>query len=165
VNKANTKLLQWQAGECKKDAMLHHPADEIQWRNFDQKHKDFAAEVRNIGFCHGSETDNSHSTCHVTLCNYNLPSWLCMKHKFIMMSLLISGLVQVGNDIDVYSQPLIDDLLVLWEKEGVRMCDEFQQQHFNLRAMLFVTIQDAPALDSISGQAFKCYKRRNLVHG
>jgi hypothetical protein len=29
------------------------------------------------------------------------------------------------NDIDVYLQPLIDDLLVLWEKVGVRMWDEF----------------------------------------
>jgi hypothetical protein len=44
------------------------------------------------------------------------------------------------------------------EKEGIRMCDEFQQQHFNLQAMLFVTIQDGHALDSIAGQAFKGYK-------
>jgi hypothetical protein len=76
-----------------------------------------------------------------------------MKRKFIMMSLLISEPVLVGNDIDVYLQPLIDDLLVLWEKEGVRMWDEFQHQYFNLRAMLFVTIQDGPALGSILGQA------------
>jgi hypothetical protein len=48
-----------------------------------------------------------------------------MKRKFIMMPLLISRLVQVGNDIDVYLQPLIDDLLILWEKEGV--WEEFQQ--------------------------------------
>jgi hypothetical protein len=82
-----------------------------------------------------------------------------MKHKFIMMPLLISGSVQVGNDIDVYLQPLIDDVLLLWEKEGVRMWDEFQQQHFNLRAMLFVTIQHGPSLGSILGQAFKGYKR------
>jgi hypothetical protein len=75
-----------------------------------------------------------------------------------MMPLLISGPVQVGNDIDVYLQPLIDDLLVLWKKEGVRMWDEFQQQHFNLPAMLFITIQDEPALGSILGQAFKGYK-------
>jgi hypothetical protein len=88
------------------------------------------------------EIGNSHSTWPVILCIYNLPYWLCMKHKFIMMPLLISGPVQVGNDIDVYLQPLIDDLLVLWEKEGIRMWDEFQQQHFNLRAMLFATIQD-----------------------
>jgi hypothetical protein len=38
------------------------------------------------------------------------------------------------------------------------MWDEFQQQHFNLRTMLFITIKDGPALDSISGQSFKCYK-------
>jgi hypothetical protein len=81
-----------------------------------------------------------------------------MKHNFIMMPLFISGSIQVSNDIDVYLQPRIDDLLVLWEKEGVRMWDEFQQQHFNLRAMLFVTIQDGTALNSILGQAFKVYK-------
>jgi hypothetical protein len=49
-----------------------------------------------------------------------------MKRKFIMMPLLISGPVQVSNDIDVYLQLLIDDLLVLWEKEGIRMWNEFQ---------------------------------------
>jgi hypothetical protein len=125
--------------EHKKDAMIHHPADGIQWRNFDRKHKDFAVEVRNIRFGLSTngmdpfgETSNSHSTWHVTLCIYNLPSWLCMKCKFIMMPLLIGGIVQVGNDIDVYLQPLIDDLLVLWVKESVRMWNEFQQQHFNL---------------------------------
>jgi hypothetical protein len=73
--------------------------------------------------------------------------------------LLISGLVQVGNDIDVYLQPLIDDLPVLWEKDDVRMWGKFQHQHFNLRAMLFITIQDGSALGSISRQAFKGYKR------
>jgi hypothetical protein len=44
------------------------------------------------------------------------------------------------------------------EKEGVRMWDECQQQHFNLRAMLLVIIQDGPALRSILGQAFRGYK-------
>jgi hypothetical protein len=42
--------LQWHTRERKKDAMLHHPTYGIQWRNFDRKHKDFAAEVRNIRF-------------------------------------------------------------------------------------------------------------------
>jgi hypothetical protein len=48
-----------------------------------------------------------------------------MKHKFIMMPLLISEPVQVGNDIDMYLQPLIYDL-ILWKKEAVRVWDEFQ---------------------------------------
>jgi hypothetical protein len=46
VTKANIELLQWHAREHKKDAMLPHIADGIQWKNFDRKHKDFAAEVR-----------------------------------------------------------------------------------------------------------------------
>jgi hypothetical protein len=122
-------------------------------------------EVRNIKFGLSTdginpfrETGSSHCTWNATLCIYNLPSWLCMKRKFIMMPFFISGPVQVGNYIDVYLQPLIDDLLVLWEKEVVRMWDEFQQQYFNLRAMLLVTIQDGSALDSILGRAFKGYK-------
>jgi hypothetical protein len=101
--------------------------------NFDRKHKDFAADVRNTIFGLSTnrmnpfwETGCSHSTWPITLCIYNLPSWLCMKRKFIMMPLFISEPVQVSNDIDVYLQPLIDDLLVLWENEGVRMWDEFQ---------------------------------------
>jgi hypothetical protein len=152
-------------GRAQKDAMLHHPADGIQWWNFDRKRKDFAAEVRNIRFRLSTdemnafgETGHSHNIWPVTLCIHNLPSSLCMKHKFIMMPLLISRPVQVSNDIDVYLQPLIGDLLVLWEKEGARMWDEFQQQHFNLRAMLLETIQDVPALGSILGQACKGYK-------
>jgi hypothetical protein len=43
------------------------------------------------------------------------------------------------------------------------MWNEFQQQHFNLQAMLFVTIQDGSALGSISAQAFKGYKGLLLV--
>jgi hypothetical protein len=120
ANKANVELLQWHTRGRKKDGMLCHPADGIEWRNFDRKHKDFAVVVRNIRFdliIEGMnpfrETGNSHSTCLVTLCIYNLPYWLCMKRKFIIMHLLISGPVQVSNDIDVYLQLLIDDFLVL----------------------------------------------------
>jgi hypothetical protein len=74
TNKAIAELLQWHVRERKKDAMLHHHADGIQWRNFDWKHKDFAIEVRNIRFrlsTHGmnpfGEIGNSHSTWPITL--------------------------------------------------------------------------------------------------
>ena len=36
--------------------------------------------------------------------------------------------------------------------EGVRMWDEFRRQYFTLRAIIFVTINDYPALLSLSGQ-------------
>ncbi|CAM8882783.1 unnamed protein product [Rhodiola kirilowii] len=41
-----------------------------------------------------------------------------MKRKYMMLSLLISGPRQPGNDIDVYLAPLIEDLKLLWN-EGV----------------------------------------------
>jgi hypothetical protein len=48
-----------------------------------------------------------------------------MKQKYIMMPVLIQGLKQPGNDIDVYLRPLVDELLLLW-KEGVRVWDEYK---------------------------------------
>ncbi|XP_013709549.1 uncharacterized protein LOC106413295 [Brassica napus] len=40
----------------------------------------------------------------------------CMKEENIMLSLLIPGLTQPGNNIDVYLEPLIEDLSQLWEE-------------------------------------------------
>ena len=83
----------------------------------------FANDVRNIRF--GLSTDgmnpfdeqsSGHSTYPVILCIYNLPPWLGMKRKFIMMPVLIPGPKQPGNDIDVYLKPLIEDLLLLWKE-------------------------------------------------
>jgi hypothetical protein len=120
ANKANAEFMRWHNKGLKKDVMLHHPDDGIQWRDFDVKHKDFKREIRNIRFGLSTigmnpfgDIGHSHSAWSITLCIYNLPSWLCMKNNFIMMPILISGPVQVGTDIDVYLQPLLDELLVL----------------------------------------------------
>jgi len=74
-----------------------------------------------------------------------------------MMPVLIQGPKQPGNDIDVYLRPLVDELLQLWREEGVRVWDEHKQEPFDLRALLFVTINDWPALSNISGQTNKGY--------
>src|SRR5579883_2222811 len=95
-----------------------------------------------------------HSTWPVTLCIYNLPSWLCMKRKYIMMPVLIQGPRQPDNDIDVYLKPLIKDLLVLWN-DGVRVWYENKRETFMLRAMLFVTINDYLCLGNLSHQTVK----------
>ena len=52
--------------------------------------------------------------------------------KFIMMPVLILGPKQPGNDIDVYLRPLVEELLLLWHEEGIRMWDEYKQEDFNL---------------------------------
>ena len=67
-----------------------------------------------------------------------------------MMPVLIQGPRQPGNDIDVYLRPLVEELLQLWGKPGVRVWDENEQNPFDLQALLFVTINDWPALSNIS---------------
>jgi len=42
---------------------------------------------------------------------------------------MISGLKQHGNDIDVYLNPLIEDLKLLWN-EGVDVFDVFKNESF-----------------------------------
>jgi hypothetical protein len=80
-----------------------------------------------------------------------------MKRKFIMMSMLIQGPKQPGNDIDVYLRPLVDELLQRWDVRGVCVRDEHKQREFDLQALLFVTINDSPALSNILGQKNKEY--------
>ena len=86
---------------------------------------------------------------------YVQPSpWLCLKQNFIMMPALIQGPRLPENDIDVYLQPLVEELLLLWS-DGVHMWDEYKQEDFDWRALLFVTINDWPALANLSGQTNK----------
>ncbi|KAL5551580.1 hypothetical protein UlMin_001756 [Ulmus minor] len=61
-----------------------------------------------------------------------------IKRKFMMMmlTLLISGPKQPGNDIDVYLAPLIDDLKELWQA-GVDAYDAYRDESFNLRAVFW----------------------------
>ncbi|GJR46496.1 uncharacterized protein Tco_1314599 [Tanacetum coccineum] len=156
-----TKLLRWHAEERKKDGKMRHVADSLQWRNIDNSFEEFGGDIRNIrlglssdGFNPFGNMSTSHSTWPVLLCNYNLPPWLCMKRKYIMMSLLIQGPKQPGNDIDVYLKPLIDDLIKLWEP-GVKVYDAYSKNYFTLRAMIFCTISDFPAYGNLSGYSTK----------
>jgi len=57
----------------------------------------------------------SHSSWSVLLVIYNLPPRLCMKRKYMVMSMMISGPKQPRNDIDVYLSPLIEDLMLMWD--------------------------------------------------
>ncbi|XP_076941287.1 cysteine-rich receptor-like protein kinase 10 [Bidens hawaiensis] len=137
------------------------PKDSPQWRNINSKYPEFGNEVRNIRFGLSSDGINpfghgssQHSTWPVLLCIYNLPPWLCMKRKYIMMSLLIQGPEQPGNNIDVYLSHLIDDLKTLWSF-GVNVYDAYKREYFELRAMIFCTINDFPAYGNLSGYTTK----------
>ena len=74
-----------------------------------------------------------------------------------MLTMLISGPKQPGNDIDVFLAPLVEDLKLLWE-EGVECFDGYRNETFNLRATLLWTINDFPAYGNLSGYFVKGYK-------
>jgi hypothetical protein len=84
-----------------------------------------------------------------------------MKQTSFILSLVILGPSSPGMDIDVYLQPLIDELL-MWNV-GVRTFDTSKMEHFNMRAQLMWTINDLPAYADLSGwpnrgvKACPCY--------
>jgi len=54
---------------------------------------------------------------------------------------MISETRQLGNDMDVYLRPLIEDLKFMWDV-GVEVFNEFAQETFKMHTMLFCTIND-----------------------
>ena len=96
---------------------LHHPVDSLAWKKVADMWPKIRDDPRNIllglsmdGINPHSNLSSSYSWWLVILCIYNLPPLLCMKRRFKMLTLLISGSKQLGNNIYVYLAPLIDDL-------------------------------------------------------
>lgn len=77
-----------------------------------------------------------------------------MKQSNLLLSSLILGPKGPRINIDVYLQPLIDDLKTL--REGaIETYDAFMKQNFHLRASLLWTINDFPAYGILSGWSTK----------
>jgi hypothetical protein len=149
--------MRWHVEGRTREGVLRHPADSEAWRSFDIVHPDFMADSRNVRlgltadeFNHFGNMSTSHSTWPVMLVPYNLPHWMCMKQTSFILSLVIPGPSSPGMDIDVYLQPLIDELLELWNV-GVQTFDASKMENFNMRAQLMWTINDLPAYADLSG--------------
>ncbi|GJU04996.1 putative transposase-associated domain-containing protein [Tanacetum coccineum] len=131
------------------------------WRTIDEKFPKITEDTRNLRLGISADgvdvnTGNMHhSVWPVLTVIYNLPPWLCMKRKFINLSVLISG--YPGNDIDVFLEPLVDDLHTLFET-GVDTYDASTKDNFNLRAVVLWTINDYPALGTLCGCPYSGFK-------
>ena len=126
------KELIWHAEESNFDGKMRHPSDSPSWKQVDHRWPEFSSEPRNLRLAISADGINPHNSFNskhscwpILMIIYNLPPWLCMKRKFMMLYLLISGPRQPGNDIDVYLAPLIEDLITLWEV-GVQFYDAHQ---------------------------------------
>jgi hypothetical protein len=67
------------------------------------------------------------------------------------LTTLISGPKQAGVDIDIFLEPLMEDMHKLWE-HGVNVWDEYKKEHFNLKAIIFYTTNDNPTHLALTGQ-------------
>ncbi|KAL0555887.1 hypothetical protein IC582_004388 [Cucumis melo] len=153
------------------DDVLRHPADAEGWKHFDSEFPDFASDPRNVrlglasdGFNSFGQMSTSYSMWPVVLLPYNLPPWKCMKETNFFMSLLIPGPKSPGREIDVYLQPLIEELKDLWTF-GVRTYDSLTGQFFQLYVALLWTINDFPAYGDLSGWSTKGYQACPICMG
>ncbi|XP_073269941.1 uncharacterized protein [Primulina huaijiensis] len=155
----------WNSNHKSQDHMMRHPVDSVAWDTINHKWPAFASDPRNLSL--GLATDrfnpfgdlsSRYSCWPVILVNYNLPPFKCMSKENLMLTLLIPGPKQPGNDIDVYLEPFVEDLKELWDI-GVKAFDAFSKSMFNLKAILMWTINDFPAYGNLAG----CATKGNLV--
>ncbi|XP_074356311.1 uncharacterized protein LOC141696014 [Apium graveolens] len=136
--------------------VLHHPADGMAWKHFDNTYPDFAKDSRSVrkglasdGFNPFSNLSSTYSLWPVILIPYNMPPWASPNGINYLMSLLIPGPRSPGKDYDVFLQPLIDELKELWD--GVHTYDSYGACTFKLRAAVLWTNSDFPAYAYLSG--------------
>lgn len=148
--------VRWHDEGRTKDGLLRHPADSPDWKHFDNTYPEFAADSRNLRLTLATDGFNpfrlmncSYSIWPVVIIPMNLPPWQCMKQPNFILSLLIPGPNSPGKNMDVYFEPLVDDMHDMFE-EGVRTYDSSKDEYFQLHAALQKTITDFPGLGYVS---------------
>ncbi|XP_021728483.1 uncharacterized protein LOC110695577 [Chenopodium quinoa] len=149
--------MRWHKDNPRVHGLMSHPSDGEAWKHLDEEYPSFAAEPRNVrlglctdGFSPFGKTGRQYSCWPVILTPYNLPPELYMKKPFMFLSLIIPGPKNPKGNLDVYLQPLIEELKQLWEV-GLPTYDISQKQNFQLKAALLWTISDFPAYGMLLG--------------
>jgi hypothetical protein len=114
--KSLVKLLTWPKDGASSNGMIWSVPNSMTWKHIDEKWLEFVSDVCNIRLKLALEEVNPfgdlsscHSTWPVVLLNYNLPPWLV---KYLSnVALIIPGKEScIGNNANVYLQPLINEL-------------------------------------------------------
>ncbi|KAL9667674.1 hypothetical protein QQ045_002038 [Rhodiola kirilowii] len=157
LNATTASNMTWHALNNRDRTVMVHPSDGESWKHFDMCYPEFADESRNVrlglcsdGFSPGNMSSKPYSCWSVMLTPYNLPPWMCMKTRFMWLTIMIPGPHNPKKGIDIYLRPLLDDLQLLWN-DGVPTYDAFRKQNFNMRAALMWTVSDFPAYGMLSG--------------
>ena len=174
-SKKLSKLNMWHHFHKSEDGKMRHTADSPQWNfvhtdlepeagsdMFGQDPRDIHLGLALDGMNPYSEKRSTQSLTPVIVFNYNLPPWMVTKKYFVMLCLLIpTKLSLTGSNLDVFIQPLVDELQQLWSRAGVPTRDanaHMGMSSFNMRAILMWTLHDFPAYGLISGLTTKGFK-------
>ncbi|XP_004516953.1 uncharacterized protein [Cicer arietinum] len=150
--------MRWHQHNISSSGSLRHPSDGEAWNHFDAKYPNFVNEPRNVrfGLCSDGFTpyiqasSTPYSCWPIVVTLYNLPPEMCMTKPFMFLTCLIPGPSNPKANIDVYLQPLIDELKQLWS-EGALTYEISMKQNFVTRATLMWTINDFPTYGVLSG--------------
>ena len=133
-----------------------HPCDGEAWQQFDEDFQDFAQDPRNVrlalatdGFTPYSLGAAPYSCWPVFITPLNFPPGVCMRPEYTFLTLVIPGPEHTGKKLSVLMQPLVDELLKLWE--GVETWDASRKQNFTMRAIFLWSIHDFPAYGIFAG--------------
>nr|XP_033516354.1 uncharacterized protein LOC117280718 isoform X2 [Nicotiana tomentosiformis] len=149
--------MRWHYKNRRPPGIMCHPSDGESWMYFDRVFPDFASEPRNIrlglyadGFNPFFVSASPYSCWPVFITPYNLPPELCMTSLYLFLTCIVPGPRNPKTLIDVYMQPLIDELKLLWH-EVVETYDISTKQNFRLCAALIWTINNFSAYGMLSG--------------
>lgn len=116
--KETIENVKWHSTNKSMDGKMRHPVDSEAWDAINERWPDFSLEPYNLrlglaadGINPYKNMSSTYSCWPIMLVVYNFPPSLCMTDEFTFLSMLIPGPKQPGNDIDVYLEPLIDELL------------------------------------------------------
>jgi hypothetical protein len=149
------ELQVWHSKHRSSDGIMRMPVDSPANKYVEEEWPEFGEDPRNVRL--GLATDGispfnlagkaqPYSVWPVVLINYNIPPWLSMKKGHQILSMIIPGPKQPST-LDVYLEPLIDELDELWH--GVPAFDNRRKtdqlpRHFPLKAALLWSMHDYP---------------------
>ena len=151
----------WHASHRSELGVMRIPTDSIAMKHIEDTWPEkFKDEVRSLrlsiamdGVNPYSLQNTNYSVWPVVVINNNIPPWLSVKNEHLMLALIVPGRRQVKN-MDVYLQPLVDELKELWD--GINVYDVSRpiaaERSFTLYGICAYMTHDYPGLGVFSGK-------------
>ncbi|KAL0439379.1 UNVERIFIED_CONTAM: hypothetical protein Slati_2420900 [Sesamum latifolium] len=135
-SRSTAEHMKWHATHQTEEGSMCHPSDAEAWRHFDQMYPNFVKKLNNVrfglcidGFAPHGQYGRTYSCWPIIITPYNLPPGMCMSSEYMFLTMVIPGPSNPKRLIDVYLEPLIEELLQLWHV-GVRTYDHATDNEF-----------------------------------